>query len=354
MSQRSFNIEINEIVLNAAYQRGQRENKSASQLLADLISSYAQGYTPTPQPLLDDSTNHCTVTTDLPDAILGAALHRLKNEGKSAEQAITSLLIDYAQKESTPPPVPNPEKTPEPVQSQPQPQPAPTPPTATTPAATPIPGVSYGTIPIVGRPTDRPAEQHGDINLALRGYAPATAKAGLIDMNGATDSRAPQLTDLLADKRTPQFTATYRIHEWQWASPPNPGTRGKELKDFEANCVGLQVTPGETIHVPSAGYDIGRGYQVMVLYASDERITLTYTGEDSVVHGYSLHLEGVQVEPSLLALYQRMNANGRHELPGLQAGQALGRAKGNEIKVAIRDTGRFMDPRVRKDWWRGR
>jgi len=33
---------------------------------------------------------------------------------------------------------------------------------------------------------------------------------------------------------------------------------------------------------------------------------------------------------------------------------AFGRAIDTEIQVAIRDTGRFMDPRVRKDWWRGR
>ena len=33
---------------------------------------------------------------------------------------------------------------------------------------------------------------------------------------------------------------------------------------------------------------------------------------------------------------------------------AVGRARGNEIQVAIRDTGRFMDPRTRKDWWQGR
>ena len=69
----------------------------------------------------------------------------------------------------------------------------------------PIPGESYGTLPIVGPPTDRPAAQHGDINLALRGYVPTTAVRGLIDVGGPTDHRAPQLVGLFADKRTPAF-----------------------------------------------------------------------------------------------------------------------------------------------------
>jgi len=60
------------------------------------------------------------------------------------------------------------------------------------------------------------------------------------------------------------------------------------------------------------------------------------------------------VEPNLLALYERMNAQGRGHLPALRAGQAFGRARDTEIRVSIRDTGRFMDPRVRKDWWAGR
>jgi hypothetical protein len=93
---------------------------------------------------------------------------------------------------------------------------------------------------------------------------------------------------------------------------------------------------------------------VLVLYASQERITLKYTGEDTVATGYAIHVEGVCTEPRLLALYEEMNAAGRHRLPALRAGQAFGRARENEIRVCIRDTGRFMDPRVRKDWWAGR
>ena len=104
----------------------------------------------------------------------------------------------------------------------------------------------------------------------------------------------------------------------------------------------------------TSGYEIAPGYQVLVLYASQERITLKYTGEDNVVQGYTLHVENICVEPTLLALYETWNEAGRSSLPALRAGQAFGRARGGEIGVSIRDTGAFLDPRSRKDWWKGR
>ena len=49
----------------------------------------------------------------------------------------------------------------------------------------------------------------------------------------------------------------------------------------------LMVAPGEIIHLPDSGYDIGGGYDALVLYASEERITLKYTRDDNVVAGRS-------------------------------------------------------------------
>lgn len=116
----------------------------------------------------------------------------------------------------------------------------------------------------------------------------------------------------------------------------------------------LATAPGELIRVPNSGYTIGGGYEVLVLYATPERITLKYTRNDNVVHGFTLHLEGVCIDRHLLALYQASNAAGRGNLPALRAGQAVGRAEDDTIGVAIRDSGTFLDPRSRKDWWRGR
>ncbi len=90
-----------------------------------------------------------------------------------------------------------------------------------------------------------------------------------------------------------------------------------------------------------------------MLYAAPDRITLKYTRNDNVVQGYTLHVEGLCVDPPLLNLYRSRNAAGRGQLPALQPGQAFARAAGATVGVAIRDSGTFMDPRSCKDWWRG-
>jgi hypothetical protein len=88
-----------------------------------------------------------------------------------------------------------------------------------------------------------------------------------------------------------------------------------------------------------------------VLFADKDSITFKYTSEDNVVSGYTVHIQDICVEPKLLALYQQENAAGRAELPALTGNQPFGRARASEVLVAIRDTGAFMDPRVKKDWW---
>ena len=214
----------------------------------------------------------------------------------------------------------------------------------------PIPGESYDVVGVPPPPTDRPAEEHADLNLALRGYELTDAHKGLVDYSGDTDPKAPQLPGLFADDRVPTFSDVYQVHHWNWGK----NERGSAIDDPEVTLAGMEVAPGEIIHVPTSGYEIAPGYQVLVLYASTERITLKYTLEDNVVQGYTLHVENICVEPDLLALYQTWNEAGRGYLPALQAGQAFGRARGSEIGVAIRDNGAFMDPRSRKDWWKGR
>jgi len=216
-----------------------------------------------------------------------------------------------------------------------------------------IAGESYGTVAIISAPTDRPAEAHADLNLALRGYITTTASLSLVDLGGGSDANAPQLYNLFTDTRTPTFTAAYRVYDWNWAC----NCRGAPLTNWDVTLIGMATTPNEIIRVPGSGYDIGRlpsGYEVMVLYAAPTRITLKYTREDNVIAGYTVHLENICVEPTLLYLYNAMNAAGRGRLPALNAGQGVGRATGDSIGVAIRDTGEFMDPRSRKDWWIGR
>lgn len=217
----------------------------------------------------------------------------------------------------------------------------------------PIAGEVYNTVTVLSAPTNPPAEIHPDLNLALRGYALTTGTLGLVDYGGASDPNAPQLYTLFGDNRVPSFSAVYRVYDWDWVN----NQRGVLLGDPPVTLAGMVVAPNEIIRVPASGHEIGllmSGYAVMVLYAATNRITLKYTREDNVVYGYTLHLENICVEPNLLALYNAMNAAGRARLPALFAGQGIGRALTAEIGVAIRDTGSFMDPRSRKDWWQGR
>jgi hypothetical protein len=218
------------------------------------------------------------------------------------------------------------------------------------PECQPIPGESYATVSVNPPATDRPAEEHADLNLSLRGYELTTAFKGLVDYSGGGEPNAPQLPGLFADDRTGTFSNLYQVYDWDWGC----NCRGDLLANWDVTLAGLEMTPGETVHVPDSGYSIGSGYEVLVLYASSERITLKYTRDDNVVSGYTLHVEYVCVDPNLLALYQTSNSAGRGRLPALRPGQAFGRARGAEIGVVIRDNGSFMDPRSRNDWWRGR
>jgi hypothetical protein len=216
-------------------------------------------------------------------------------------------------------------------------------------ACDPIAGGSYGTLDVDGEPTDRPAEQHADLNLALRSYEVTSAPLVLVEYGPNDDSRAPQLRDLFSNASFRGFSRAYRVYDWNWST----NSRGSLIADWPVTLAGLPASPGETLHVPGSGYEIGEGYEVLVLYATENRIALKYTRNDNVVHGYALHVEGVCVEPTLLALYRAMNNSGRGRLPALRARQAFGRAIGGEVGVAIRDTGAFMDPRSRNDWWIG-
>lgn len=358
MTFRNFGVDLDDPTYQAARKRAQREGRTLEQVLAEFITTYAEperkssqeptGAAPGTYTVQPGDTLSKIARTVYGDGRKYPIIQKANNIADPSRIHVGQVLVIPSLSGESPAPVSPPPPTAPPATPSPT-TPAPAPEEGVDPCA-PVPGESYGTLPIVGPPTDRPAAQHGDINLALRGFSPTTAKRSLIDMSGPTDDRAPQLADLFADKRTPAFNNVYRANHWDWGR----NARGGPITDFEVTLAGLGTKPGETIHVPNAGYSIGQGYAVLVLYADANRITLKYTGEDSVVNGYTLHVEGVCVEPNLLALYERMNASGRGQLPALRAGQAFGRARRDEIQVAIRDTGRFMDPRTRKDWWRGR
>lgn len=233
------------------------------------------------------------------------------------------------------------------------------PPTAPPPLNCEVDGTSYPTIPTYDEPDSRPDTLHADLNLSRRGYEPTGEHLGLVDYGGPTDSAAPQLPGLFSDQRTPTFRQNYRVYAWDWgcdcrgALLPHP-SHPQEV--WPVALIGVTTNRGEVIHLPNrrGGEIDGAGYKALVIYADESRVTLKYTRNDDVVSGYTIHIEGICVEPTLLATYRNADNAGRRDLPALYPFQAVGRATGGELRVAIRDTGIFMDPRSRKDWWVGR
>lgn len=227
-------------------------------------------------------------------------------------------------------------------------------------------GETYGTLFVNPPVTDRPAAEHADLNLALRGFAPTANTLGLVDYAGPVDGRGPKLYSLFSADRVPDFSSVSQVYAWDWGT----NARTTPIDYPPVTLGGMVVVPGEILRVPHSEYNIGtisarptRGffvdtplddpnrYEVLVLYAAADRITLKYTREDNVIHGYTLHIENICVASELLELYRTSNENGRTQLPALKQGQVLGTARSNEIGVVIRDNGTFMDPRARKDWW---
>ncbi len=227
---------------------------------------------------------------------------------------------------------------------------------------------SYDLIPVLGAPADRADSVHGDLNLSLRGWEENPAAAlSLMYYTGGTDSDAPQIKGVFTDGRLPTFTSAHQVYDWDWGCTNdinndgrNDGCRGGLLTTWDATLLGMQTTAGEELRIPTRNQDILEGnYRVLVLYAEEKRLTVKYTRTDTVVGGYTVHFENVCVDPNLLALYQsRVDADGwriddgGYQLPALNNGQTLGTALDDEILIAIRDRGAFMDPRSQKDWWK--
>jgi hypothetical protein len=91
---------------------------------------------------------------------------------------------------------------------------------------------------------------------------------------------------------------------------------------------------------------------------------LHYTRDDSGYPGYTIHIDNLCVDPTLLSLYNSLDNTARntyygapccgtdYNLATLTYNQPIGTASSTELIVAIRDTGSFMDPRSCKDWWK--
>lgn len=216
-------------------------------------------------------------------------------------------------------------------------------------AACELPNTNYHSLTVDGPSLAVDPDRDENLNLSYRGYKKNNAPRKLVVLGAVFDTKAPQFPGLFADRRTPAFTSTYQRYRWDEGCDCRLDTYSR----WEATVLGMGVKPGETIYTPDSGYDIGGGYEYMVMYAGESDITL-HVGREDNFPGYVIHIDGVCVDPDLLALYRQLHAAGRDELPALRGHQPFGRALGNEIQIAVRDSGSFMDPRSRNDWWQGR
>jgi hypothetical protein len=163
----------------------------------------------------------------------------------------------------------------------------------------------------------RLANRHADKNIELRGYTAntdANVPRGLVDYGSDDDTQPPQLATLFDPPRVPLLVHMYRVHHWEWAPSPEPGSRSGPILDYPVTALGMRTVPGERLHVPQSGYDIG-GHppmEVLVLFADADTVALRYTRDDSSARpGYTLHIDNLCTDPSLLTLYNELDdANG--------------------------------------------
>lgn len=211
------------------------------------------------------------------------------------------------------------------------------------------------------------ARDHADKNIELRGYTPNTdpnLRRELVNYGSDDPKQPPQFATFFSPYRVPNLVNFYRVYNWVWAPSPDPGTRGTPITSYRVTALGLATVPGEPLHVPISGYDIGGGMEVLVLFADEDTVALRYTREDSSgSQGYTVHVDNICTDPNLLDLYNQLDdPKGPryvfryrgyccYDLPTLPAGAVIGTARSTEIVVAISDTGSFMDPRSCNEWW---
>lgn len=200
---------------------------------------------------------------------------------------------------------------------------------------------SYSLIPIEGERESRPAAEHGDLNLKLREPTPIDVALTTVDVGVGIDPDAPKFSAIFE----PNFKAAYTIHNWDWGC----NCKGELIQDDSVVLVGIATTPGQPVLIPPKGQDIYQGkYYATVLYASEDSLTFVYARAGSVVRGYTIHYLGLQTDPNLVAAFRESQGN---QLPGLTLDTPVGVAT-DQLIVAIRDNGKFLDARSVNDWWK--
>ncbi len=219
-------------------------------------------------------------------------------------------------------------------------------------------------------PPIRPAEQHGDKNFALRGFITNTVEAKTL-ISGQADpqepNQPPQLGTIFNPDRVTtaaaNITQVYHTYFWIFGIYPDPGQRGGEDANPAVGVLGLGAAPGEVLQAPTSFYEVAFvnnvHYQAFVMYADADTVALHYSAEDTVVNGYTVHIDNICTDPNLLALYNALDGGGTgprytntsFNMPYIAVGQAIGTARDNLVRVKVVDTGSTIEPRMCWNLW---
>ena len=209
----------------------------------------------------------------------------------------------------------------------------------------------------------RPAYNHADKNIALRSYSlnsDSALQRELVDYGSDDPTQPPQFATLFSPAQVPAFSEFHQVHQWNWASSPQPGQRAEAINTPKVTAISFDLDAGTPLYAPSSGYDIGGGMEVVVLFADEDTVTLHYTREDTGALGYTLHIDQICTNPNLLSLYNNLDRpdgpryqipSGGYDLPTLPAGQVFGTTSISDMVLAIADTGAYQDPRSCNEWW---
>lgn len=211
-------------------------------------------------------------------------------------------------------------------------------------------GESYMTLRVSSDyPRPPSAGQSPEINMLLRGYEEIDEKKQLIDYGGDTDPIMPPSLGTIFPS-VPSIVRTYKVHMWDGSgNRPSPDLES----NWPVNLIGLYTSPDMPLVGPKAGRSIGGGNVLMLIFATQTTATFVHGEGDNPQDGYFLHIDNLCVDPNLLDAYKREDAAGRRSMPVIATGQIFGYGNGSDVRIAIRDSGDWMDPRARKDWWQG-
>jgi hypothetical protein len=194
------------------------------------------------------------------------------------------------------------------------------------------------------------AARSPDLNMNVRGWYAVEEFLGFVRYPNLPDLAHPLHLSAVAGSDARSFTAAYQLNDWDWlgcnCAVPRPRS------PYPVTMLGLRTTAGQPLHIASRDLPIDpRGFVAMVLYADAGQLALKYTSEDRVDTGYLVHLSHLCVDPNLVALYEQLDAAGRHWLPGVYNDSVVATALEGEVRVSVRDSGAFLDPRSWQDWW---